>query len=151
MDCNPPDSSVHGVFQARILEWGSISFSRGSSRPRDQPKSFVSPALAGGFLTTGATWEAHKQLCAKKLTNPREMDKFIEIQKLPQVTQDKLEIFSRPVTNKEIASVIKNLSTKESPKPDGFNGEFYQTFKELTWIILQLFKRSKDSESIWGA
>ena len=36
MDCSPPDSSVHGVFQARILEWVSIPFSRRSSQPRDQ-------------------------------------------------------------------------------------------------------------------
>ena len=36
MDCRPPDSSVHGILQARILEWVSILFSRGSSRPRDQ-------------------------------------------------------------------------------------------------------------------
>ena len=36
MDCSPPGSSVHGIFQARILEWVAISFSRGSSQPRDQ-------------------------------------------------------------------------------------------------------------------
>ena len=36
MDCSPPGSSIHGIFQARILEWAAISFSRGSSRPRDQ-------------------------------------------------------------------------------------------------------------------
>ena len=36
MDCNPPDFSVHGILQARILEWGAISFSRGSSPTRDQ-------------------------------------------------------------------------------------------------------------------
>ena len=35
MDCSPPGSSVHGILQARILEWVAISFSRGSSRPRD--------------------------------------------------------------------------------------------------------------------
>ena len=35
-DCSPPGSSVHGIFQARILEWAAISFSRGSSRPRDR-------------------------------------------------------------------------------------------------------------------
>ena len=35
MDCNPPGSSVHGIFQARVLEWIAISFSRGSSQPRD--------------------------------------------------------------------------------------------------------------------
>ena len=36
MDCNLPGSSVHGILQARILEWVAISFSRGSSQPRDQ-------------------------------------------------------------------------------------------------------------------
>ena len=36
MDCSPPGSSVHGIFQARVLEWAAISFSRGSSQPRDQ-------------------------------------------------------------------------------------------------------------------
>ena len=36
MDCSPPGSSVHGVLQARILEWVAISFSRGSSQPRNQ-------------------------------------------------------------------------------------------------------------------
>ena len=35
MDCSPQSSSVHGILQARILEWVAISFSRGSSRPRD--------------------------------------------------------------------------------------------------------------------
>ena len=36
VDCSPSGSSVHGILQARILEWVAISFSRGSSRPRDQ-------------------------------------------------------------------------------------------------------------------
>ena len=36
MDCGPPGSSVHGISQARILEWVAISFSRGSSQPRDR-------------------------------------------------------------------------------------------------------------------
>ena len=36
MDYNPPGPSIHGIFQARILEWVAISFSIGSSRPRDQ-------------------------------------------------------------------------------------------------------------------
>ena len=50
MDCSPPDSSVYGVFQARILEWVAISFSRGSSQPSDQTRVYVS-SLAGGFFT----------------------------------------------------------------------------------------------------
>ena len=37
MDCSPPGSSVHGILQARILEWVAISYSRGSSRPRSNP------------------------------------------------------------------------------------------------------------------
>ena len=48
MDCSPPGSSVQGVSQARILEWGAISFSRGSSQPRDQ--TWVS-CIAGRFFT----------------------------------------------------------------------------------------------------
>ena len=38
MDCSPPGSSIHGILQARTLEWVAISFSRGSSRPRDQTR-----------------------------------------------------------------------------------------------------------------
>ena len=36
MDCSPPGSSIHGIFQARTLEWVAISFSRGSSQSRDR-------------------------------------------------------------------------------------------------------------------
>ncbi|XDA77321.1 hypothetical protein R6Z07F_007455 [Ovis aries] len=38
MDCSPPGSSVHEIFQARILEWVAISFSRGSPQPRDRTR-----------------------------------------------------------------------------------------------------------------
>ena len=55
-DCSPPSSSVHGIFQARMLEWIAISCSRESSWARDWTHvSFVS--CIGGFFTT-ATWEA---------------------------------------------------------------------------------------------
>ena len=50
MDYNPPGSSVHGISQARILEWVGISSSRGFPWPRDQ--TLVSPAWAGRFFTT---------------------------------------------------------------------------------------------------
>ena len=40
MNCSPPGSSVHGILQARILEWVAMPFSRGSSRPRDQTRVF---------------------------------------------------------------------------------------------------------------
>ena len=55
MDCSPPGSSVHGISQARILEWVAIPFSRGSSWPWDQ--MWVS-CIAGRFFTVWATKEA---------------------------------------------------------------------------------------------
>ena len=56
MDCNPPGSSVHGILQARILEWVAVPSSRGSSWPRDR-MSLAFPALAGRFVTNSTTWE----------------------------------------------------------------------------------------------
>ena len=52
VDCSPPGSSVHGILQARILEWAVMPSSRGSSGPRDQTSSvsLLSPALAGESL-----------------------------------------------------------------------------------------------------
>ena len=47
MDCNPAGSSVHGIIQARILEWVAISFSRDIPNPGIKPKFLASPALAG--------------------------------------------------------------------------------------------------------
>ena len=54
MDCSPPGSSVHGILQARKLEWVAIPFSRVSSQPRDQTR--VSH-IAGRFFTIWATGE----------------------------------------------------------------------------------------------
>ena len=49
MDCSPPGFWVHGILQARILEWVAVSFSRGSSQPRIQPGS---PVLLADTLTS---------------------------------------------------------------------------------------------------
>ena len=55
VDCSPQGSSGHGILQARILEWVAISFSRGSSQPRDQTR--VS-CIAGRHFTFWSTREA---------------------------------------------------------------------------------------------
>ena len=55
VDCSPPGSSLHGILQARILEWVAIFFSRGSSRPRDP--TWVS-RIAGRHFNLWATREA---------------------------------------------------------------------------------------------
>ena len=57
IDCNPPDSSVHRIPQARILEWVAIPFSTGSLWPRDQ--TWVS-CIAGRFFTVWTTREASR-------------------------------------------------------------------------------------------
>ena len=55
MDCGPPGSSVHGILQARILEWVAISFSGDHPEPGIKPES---PELQGRFFTIWATGEA---------------------------------------------------------------------------------------------
>ena len=59
MDCSPPGSSVHGVFQARLLEWVAISCSRGSFQPRGQTHPSCISCIGSRFFTNWASWEAH--------------------------------------------------------------------------------------------
>ena len=62
MDCSLPKSPVHGILQARILEWLlPFPLLGESSQPRDRTRSLLSPALAGRFFNTSATWEALAQ------------------------------------------------------------------------------------------
>ena len=66
-DCSLPDSSIPGIFQARILEWLPFPLPGDLPDPGIEPVSLVSPALAGGFFTTSATWEAPKEGCLPAL------------------------------------------------------------------------------------
>ena len=65
-DCSTPGSSAHGILQARILEWVAISFSRGSSQPRDQTQVFC---IAGRFFTN---WATQKSLGIKQRIGNKE-------------------------------------------------------------------------------
>ena len=68
------------------------------------------------------------------------MDKFLETKNLPRLSHEKVENFNRSITNSEIKPVMKNYPTNKSSGPNGFTGEFHQTFKEeLISILLKLF------------
>ena len=77
--------------------------------------------------------EYYKKLYANKLDNLKEMEKYLESHNLPKLNQEEIENLSKPITNKEIKTVIKKLPKNESPGPDGFSGEFYETFKDYTY------------------
>ena len=63
VDCSPPGSSVHGILQARILEWVAMPSSRGSSQPKDPTRVSCCSCIAGGFFTTEPLRKArHKAL-----------------------------------------------------------------------------------------
>ena len=58
MDCDQSGYSVHGISQARIPEWASISISGNLPNPGIEPVSPAAPTLAGRFFTTEPAWEA---------------------------------------------------------------------------------------------
>ena len=76
------------------------------------------------------------------MDNLEEIDKFLERYSSPRLKQEEIENMNSPVTSTEIETMIKNLPTKKNQGPDGFTGEFYQTFREeFTPILLKLFQK----------
>ena len=73
------------------------------------------------------------------------MNRFLEKFNLPTLNQEEIEIMNNPITNTEVEAVIKNLPKTKSPGPDGFTGEYYQTFREEI-IILKLFQKIPEEE-----
>ena len=77
------------------------------------------------------------------------MDRFLEKASLPRLNQEKIEMMNNPITCTEIEAVIKNLPKHKIPGPDGFTGEFCQTFREeLMPIPLKLFQKIADEGAL---
>ena len=73
MDCSLPSSSLHGILQVRVLEWVAISFSKGSSRPRDRTR--VSH-IAGRRLTSEPPGKPKIRIdCNKKKYSEKKSEK----------------------------------------------------------------------------
>ena len=76
------------------------------------------------------------------MDNLEEMDKFLEKYNFPKLNQEEIEDLNKPITSKEIQTVVRNLPANKSPGPDGFTAEFYQKFREeLAFILLKLFQK----------
>ena len=84
----------------------------------------------------------YEQLYCNKMDDLEEIDRFLEKFNLPRLNQEEIEIMNSLIISTEIEVVIKNLPKSKSPGPDGFTGEFYQTFREeLMPILLRLSKK----------
>ena len=71
-----------------------------------------------------------------------EIDTFLEKYNFPKLNQGEIENLNRPITSREIETVIRNLPANKSPGPDNFTHEFYQKFREeLTPILLKLVQK----------
>ena len=89
----------------------------------------------------------YEQLYANKLNSLDKMDTFLETYNLPKLNQEEPENLSRQITPSGIEAVIKKLPTNKSPGPEGFIGEFYQTFTEELTFVLKLFQKIKMGEA----
>ena len=90
----------------------------------------------------------YKQIYANKLDNLEEMDKFLEKHNILRLNQEEIENIKRIITSTKIETVIKNLPTNKIPGPDGFTGEFYQTFTgEVTLTFLKLFQNKAERKT----
>ena len=75
------------------------------------------------------------------MDNLEEMDKSLEKYNHSKLNQEEIENFNRLITGRKIEGVIKNLPPKKSQGSDGFIGEFYTNFRDLTPILLKLFQK----------
>ena len=156
MDCSPPGSFVHGILQARILEWVAISFSKDLERVNKTDKHL-----------TRLTKKKRERTQIDKIRNKREeITDTSEIQKIMRIlwtitcqptgqprrngqvfriiqstkTESRRNNLNKPITRSKTETVILKTHYKQKS-----TGEFYQTYKkELILILLKLFQKIEE-------
>ena len=84
-----------------------------------------------------------------KCINLQEVNRFLEKFNPPRINCKEIKIMNNLITSTEIEAVIKNLLKNKSPGPDGFIGEFYQSFREeLMPIPLKVFQKIADEGTL---
>ena len=119
--------TVHGILQARILEWVAFPFSRGSFQPRDQTQVFH---IAGGFFTSWATREAQEYWSGQPLPSPADLpDPGIELGS-PALQADSLP-----------------AEPQGKPKRTGVGSlsllQWISLTQELSWGLLRLRRKAR--------
>ena len=91
----------------------------------------------------------YEQLYGYKMDNLEEMDRFLEKFNLSRLNQEEIEIMYNLITSTEIEAVNKNFPKNQSPGPDVFKGQFYQTFiEELMPILLKHFQKIEEEATL---
>ena len=77
------------------------------------------------------------------------MENSLDRYQVPKLNQDQINHLNISIAPNEMEAIINSLPTKKCPGPDGFSGEFYQTFEEgLTPILSKLFHKIETEETL---
>ena len=90
----------------------------------------------------------YEQVYDSIIDNLEETDRFLEKFNLQRMNHEEIKIMNNPITRTEIEAVIKNLPKSKSTGPDGFAGEFYQTFREELMSVLKLFQKTAEEGTL---
>ena len=112
--CSPPGSSVHRILQARILEWVTIAFSRGSSQPRDRTRISCISCIGRQILYHGATREApYRDKSESEKSHGVDITREKEERNMPNKSQmeniHQKNYFANNSTDKHLSSEPKNF------------------------------------------
>ena len=146
MDRSPPGSPVHRILQAKILEGLPFPFPGDLPNPGIKPESLMSPALAGKFFTTSATWEAHLgnriwspprsgSVCASSLISHLCLPLFLLLLHWTlQSSGSHIQVASRPLP---LLTLLAPRNLFSSPQPLHVGDSYANVKTQFTYHLLQ--------------